>query len=290
MSALVPFCPGVQDAHEQALKNAFLASVISQDEYDKQLRTHRGETGVVQLPKRKYGGKMVASTAGLWQYATGPYADTAAAWGSKKLVQHGNWTWNQTGDRKLNRCNAHIDCPVLMRVAGEDEFCLEVLDVAHSLHAKEHVRKNSAFTLSQERSVQERTDAGKKPAAMMRLDALAVVKSNPYHPKRSGGGLEGEHTPMRNALNQFEYHNVAYHNISLYHTGNGDYIICILPILDIKLLYYMPIALSAPLMNRHASPGPVSGSKEKAEGGQDSWSASGNLCTASRLGGGTPDP
>ena len=257
MSAIVPHFPGVQDAVEQQLKNAFLAKIISQDEYDKQLRTHRGETGVVHLPTRRYGGTMVASTAGLWRYATGPYADKAyatgpyadkaAAWSSKKLVQHGNWTWNQTGDRKLNRCNAHTDCPVLMRVAGEDEFFLEVLDVAHSLHAKDHVRKNSAFTLSQDRSIQERTEAGKKPASMMRLDALDLVKANPYHPKLDGGGLEGEHDTMRNALNQFEYYNVAYRNISLYfgnitqETATISYAYCLYQILN-DYITCLPIA------------------------------------------------
>jgi hypothetical protein len=204
MSALVPYSPGVQDAHEQELESAFLAKVISQDEYDERLRAHRGETRIVQLPTRMKAGMMVANTSGLWRYASGPYADKEAAWSSKKLVQHGKWAWNQTGDRKLNRCNAHMNCQVLMRVSSQNGFCLEVLDVAHSLHAKEYVRKNSAFTVSQERLVESRTEAGKRPAAMMQLDALALVKANPHHPKRSEGGLEGEHAPMQNALNQLE--------------------------------------------------------------------------------------
>ena len=115
MSALVPYSPGVQDAHEQELESAFLAKVISQDEYDERLRAHRGETRIVQLPTRMKAGTMVANTSGLWRYASGPYADKEAAWSSKKLVQHGKWAWNQTGDRKLNRCNAHMNCQVLIK-------------------------------------------------------------------------------------------------------------------------------------------------------------------------------
>jgi len=65
MSALVPYSPGVQDAHEQELESAFLAKVISQDEYDERLRAHRGETRIVQLPTRMKAGTMVANTSGI---------------------------------------------------------------------------------------------------------------------------------------------------------------------------------------------------------------------------------
>ena len=187
-------CPDSgRDAHEQLLKSSLEGGIITQQSHDDQLRAHRGVQGTVSVPLRAHGDKLVPHKTGLWTFAAGPFPDRKAAFAKKTTVGHGRWVWNRSGDHKTNRCNAHIDCPVeLSAVSGADGVYLQVLDVAHSLTPKEYNRKNSCFTVDQESKLLERTDAGKRPAQMMMQDALAAVKSNPYHAKRPDGGLEGD--------------------------------------------------------------------------------------------------
>ena len=182
-------------AREQALEEALQHQIISQKEHDNQLRQLRGDTGrLVAAPTRAHGGKLVAKHRGLWIPVAGPFYSKEAAVQGKDVV--GRWKSNRQGDKKLYRCDAHINCPVLLRVCnplGEvGGFYLEVLDLAHSLEDNLYANKQTKFTIEQAKSVEARVECGKKPRQMWAQDVLAVLKKDPKK-KLPGGGAEGMH-------------------------------------------------------------------------------------------------
>ena len=85
------------------------------------------------------------------------------------------------------RCNAHKECPVLLRAfedKGTDVWRPQVLDVSHSLEPNDFRRKNSALTHSQQKQVEDLVENGSKPLEMMQqanLDQIkkGVVEKNP---------------------------------------------------------------------------------------------------------------
>ena len=110
---------------------------------------------------------------------------------AKTTVEHGRWHWNLTGNKKLLRCNAHVDCPVLMRDVKQADgtFYLQTLDLAHSLEENPYDHASSKLTIAQAKSVSERVEAGKKPREMFAHDVLNAVKADPS--RKRAGGAEG---------------------------------------------------------------------------------------------------
>jgi len=183
--------PG-DDSLQAQLATALKAGIITQATHDDQLRAHRGETGLVAAPtKRILGGKLVADHSGLWTWAAGPFSSVKEALAAKDTVGHGNWCWNQDGDRKVQRCNAHVNCPVKLRCVPLDgAYHLEVLNLAHSLEDKQKKRKNSALTYEQHKDLLKHVEAGKRPKQSMDSAALLAIAADP-DAKKPEGGVEG---------------------------------------------------------------------------------------------------
>ena len=182
---------------EQALAVALQHQIISQEEHDRQVRQLRGDTGrLVAAPTRAHGDRRVALHKGLWIPIAFDFESKKDAVEGRHQVSHGRWDWNQHGDKKVFRCTAHIDCPVLMRVCNPLQvvggFQLEVLDLAHSLEDNLYANRKTKFTIEQAKSVEERVESGKKPRQMWAQDVIAALKKDPSK-KLLGGGAEGVH-------------------------------------------------------------------------------------------------
>ena len=110
---------------------------------------------------------------------------------AKTTVEHGRWHWNRTGSKKLLRCIAHVDCPVLMRDVklADGTFYLQTLDLTHSLEENPYDHASSKLTIAQAKSISERVEAGKKPRGMFAHDVLKAVKADPS--RKRDGGAEG---------------------------------------------------------------------------------------------------
>ena len=88
---------------------------------------------------------------------------------------------------QVMRCNAHKECPVMLRASEDkrtDMWRPQVLDVSHSLEPNDFRRKNSALTHSQQKAVEDLVANGSKPMEMMQqanLDQIkkGVVEKNP---------------------------------------------------------------------------------------------------------------
>ena len=201
---------------EHALRVALEHQLISQEIHDQQLRELRGDYGLVHTPTRQCGGKLVARHKGLWMPVAGPFETKKKAEAAALLEEgHGRWGWNQVGDKKLFRCKAHVNCPVLMRVCnplGEmtGGFYLEVLEVAHSLEDFPYANKKTLFTIEQAKSVEERVEGGKKPRQMWAADVLAVCLKDPTAKLPEGGARGVHHKPPLRRTRAHPHRKISY--------------------------------------------------------------------------------
>ena len=153
-----------EKTHEEALKAALDAGIITAADFSQQVRAHRSAPEqLVQAPTRKRkirGGALVQAKCytGLWEpVIAGPFKDHKEALGARAEVESGGnageWTSNNEGggSHKYYRCNRHKACPVMLRAKGPKyDVGLEVLDLAHSLELNPKRRKNSPLTFEQE--------------------------------------------------------------------------------------------------------------------------------------------
>ena len=74
-------------------------------------------------------------------------------------------------------------------MGGQGNWRIQVLNVEHGLHRKEHKRKNSALTYVEDAHVQQLVSQGQKPREIMEASQLAAI--NTGAPKLPSGGVAG---------------------------------------------------------------------------------------------------
>ena len=84
---------------------------LTQGEYDTKMREHRQPTAPSVVATRPYGDGVVVKYN--WLPALVPLTPTHWLYrGHARLTMgSGNGTYLGKGDRKLMKCNAHVDCP-----------------------------------------------------------------------------------------------------------------------------------------------------------------------------------
>lgn len=192
-----------EKTHEEALKAALDAGIITAADFSQQVRAHRSAPEqLVQAPTRKRkirGGALVQAKCytGLWEpVIAGPFKDHKEALGARAEVESGGnageWTSNNEGggSHKYYRCNRHKACPVMLRAKGPKyDVGLEVLDLAHSLELNPKRRKNSPLTFEQEVEFKDHIEMGVRPGKYhdkLTEEAIANGKR-----KLDNGGMEG---------------------------------------------------------------------------------------------------
>ena len=160
---------------EKALQLALEHGIITQEEHDRQLSEHRAEPAPprVHVPTRQHGDKVVATHKGMWRPIAGPFPSKELALAARNTVEAGKWKWNTAGCRKHLRCDAHKDCPVLMRVtesaaqaAALGGYYLDILNVDHSREEKLFTHARAKMSDAEKESVRRRMEDGKRPREM----------------------------------------------------------------------------------------------------------------------------
>ena len=120
-----------------------------------------------------------------------------------KKIEPGKWKNNLAapGDGKLSRvfrCNAHVDCGMLLRIVRQEGVYTLQMKGAHTTQPKLKARVNSALTYDEAERAMRHIDGGGKPGGIYSQMATAKWKEledegkDPLQHKKEEGGLEGE--------------------------------------------------------------------------------------------------
>jgi hypothetical protein len=137
----------------------------------------------------------------LWIPASDELFETMpAALQAAKQFGPARWKWHKTpGDGKRTAylaCNAHVDCPVVLKAHKEESSFQLAQRGQHSEQIKQYKRKNAALTQDQEEKLRFSVDTATRPGEFVvaltkqKLDKTALSKEDVV--KSKTGGLEGE--------------------------------------------------------------------------------------------------
>ena len=184
---------------KQARDHAYDAGLLDRKQYEAlNAEDHQQgpKEGLVVAGSKMVGGQMVVDHSGQWVVAVTGFLSEKEAMQASKTVEHGGnegeWAWNQTGSRKLKRCNKHVDCPVMLRAKSHANgtWSLDVTDLSHSTVPKLYRHARAPFTFDEEKKLVDGVNHGQKAAALRDNALLSGIDSG-SHKKKEEGGLTG---------------------------------------------------------------------------------------------------
>ena len=163
----------------------------------------RGGTGATQVDSTEGGRKRRAADQRLqqqWERKAGPFTSKKAALKAADGIAPHQWAWNQKGGSKQwLRCNAHVDCPVFLRIQVVQgvHYVQQIGGAEHAQDSKVKRRKNSILSFEEEGRVSEALKSGTRPRQVVEKWTTETLEAAQEEggevTKKPGGGLAGEH-------------------------------------------------------------------------------------------------